>query len=192
IAVSSFINTAFSRATTWVSPFILVLPCLQAGIDRQLDDAACDGAHASRASVSTNRDFAHDVQRPQPRPTPRLCARSSDERAPCSVALTMSRSVMALQRQMYMRTYLKISYAARLLCRFLARPSMYVLVLSRDSLRAFAYSACSPHFEISSSRFLIGLTSRVAQTRGVDPHHSSRQMDLAQEREQSADQRNPR
>src|SRR5437773_11387706 len=53
------------------------------------------------------------------------------------------------------RTYLKIGYAARLLCRFLARPSLYVYVLSRDSLRALIwqlrYSACSPHFEIRSS-----------------------------------------
>ena len=49
------------------------------------------------------------------------------------------------------RTYLKIGCAARLLCRFLARPSLYVHVLSRDSLRAFAYSRCSPHFEIGSS-----------------------------------------
>src|SRR4051794_11714119 len=41
----------------------------------------------------------------------------------------------------------KISCAGRLLCRFLARPSLYFYVLSRASLRAFAYSACSPNFE---------------------------------------------
>src|SRR6185437_5802920 len=40
---------------------------------------------------------------------------------------------------------------ARLLCRFLARPSPYFYVLSRGSLRAFAYSARSPDFEIRSS-----------------------------------------
>ena|SRR5437867_4040963 len=40
---------------------------------------------------------------------------------------------------------------ARLLCRVLARPSLYGYVLSRGSLLAFAYSGCSPHFEIGSS-----------------------------------------
>src|SRR5439155_21736542 len=48
------------------------------------------------------------------------------------------------------RTYLKIACAARLLCRVLARRSLYVRVLSRGSLRAFAYSGCSAHFEIRS------------------------------------------
>src|SRR5437762_5318930 len=54
-------------------------------------------------------------------------------------------------RSLTLEPYLKIGCAARLLCRFLARPSLYVHVLSRDSLRAFAYSSCSPHFEIGSS-----------------------------------------
>jgi hypothetical protein len=43
-----------------------------------------------------------NVQRPQPRPTPSPCARSSGERAPCSAARTIWRSVIALQMQMYM------------------------------------------------------------------------------------------
>src|SRR5206468_7745337 len=46
------------------------------------------------------------------------------------------------------RTYRKIGCAARLLCRVLARRSLDLYVLSRGSLRAFAYSGCSPHFEV--------------------------------------------
>src|SRR5437763_5402498 len=47
----------------------------------------------------------------------------------------------------------KTGYAVRLLCRVLARPALYVYVLSRASLRAFAYSACSPHFALRLAFF---------------------------------------
>src|SRR5271170_2626492 len=60
------------------------------------------GMRVIRASVSPSSVFAQDVQRPQPRPTPSPCARSCVERAPSSTARTISRSVIALQRQMYM------------------------------------------------------------------------------------------
>src|SRR5450631_3519576 len=60
------------------------------------------GAPVIRATVSTSSVFAQEVQRPQPRPTPRPLARSSGERAPSSAAWMIWRSVIALQRQMYM------------------------------------------------------------------------------------------
>src|SRR5439155_15192812 len=56
----------------------------------------------------------------------------------------------------------KIGCAARLLCRVLARPSLYLYVLSRGSLRAFAYSGCSPHFEIPSNLRLSSWNARRA------------------------------
>src|SRR5205823_13496765 len=59
------------------------------------------------------------------------------------------------------RTYLKIGCAARLLCRVLARPSLYVHVLSRASLRAFAYSGCSPHFATGSGALSLHHRSHV-------------------------------
>src|SRR5438046_4051679 len=68
------------------------------------------------------------------------------------------------------RTYLKIGCAARLLCRFLARPSLYVHVLSRDSLRAFAYSGCSPHFEISSRSRRSLMDARIFEEPKIDCH----------------------
>src|SRR5206468_2507783 len=73
-----------------------------------------------------------------------------------------------------MRTYRKIGCAARLLCRFPARPSLYLHVLSRGSLRAFAYSGCSPHFEIGSClvRLLAWNQSRINRcvfSRSVPP-----------------------
>src|SRR5213079_561330 len=145
-------------------------------------------ACACRRNGYSKNDHSDRAPRSHRHATTFVLAKKSGLRLP----LIATAARISDQRAEGGRTYLKIGYAARLLCRFLARPSLYVCVLSRDSLRAFAYSACSPHFEIGSSRFLIGLTSRVAQTRGVDPHHSSRQMDLAQEREQSADQRNHR
>src|SRR5437763_14175987 len=95
MAVSSFVSTAFNRAITFASPFIAP-PCTC----RQPDEAA--GVQRSRASVSAKSDFAHDVHRPQPSPTPRWWGSSSGEHSPRSAALTMSRSVTALQRQMYM------------------------------------------------------------------------------------------
>ncbi len=48
------------------------------------------------------------------------------------------------------RTYLIIGCMDRLLWRVLARPSLYSYVLSRGSLRAFAYSAASLDSEIGS------------------------------------------
>src|SRR4029450_13442457 len=60
------------------------------------------GPHAMRPIVSTSSAFAHERQRPHPVPTPSCIARSSDERAPSSAARTIWRSVIALQRQMYM------------------------------------------------------------------------------------------
>ena len=64
--------------------------------------ASPPGPQEMRAIASTRRSFAQEVQRPQPSPTPRPVARSCVVRAPLSAAWMIWRSVIALQRQMYM------------------------------------------------------------------------------------------
>src|SRR5690606_26969553 len=61
------------------------------------------GVRHTPAQISRSRSEAHSRQRPQPAPTPSVEARSSMERAPCSAHSRTWRSVIALQRQMYMR-----------------------------------------------------------------------------------------
>src|SRR4029453_12136286 len=56
---------------------------------------------------------------------------------------------------------LKTGCTDRLLSRVLARPSLYPYVLSRGSLRAFAYSARSPRFWLALAAVEVGVEGGV-------------------------------